>query len=42
MHRATIKAMKSPSTTDEAIKSPSPTDNKGVKRRLFNKKVRVP
>jgi hypothetical protein len=42
MHRATIEAVKSPSTTDEAIKSPSPTDNKAVKRRLFNKKVRVP
>ena len=41
-HRATIEAVKSQSTTSEAIKSPSPTDNKAIKRRLFNKKVRVP
>lgn len=42
MHRAAIKAMKSPSTTDEAIKSPSPADNKAIKRRLFNRNVKVP
>ena len=42
MHRATIKAMKSPSATDEAIKSPSPSDKKAIKSRLFNRNMRVP